>query len=729
MRTRVPRATAVLVGLGLTAAWAPAVATTDSTAATTVDCSWASPGVPLEQAFTRAGQEAGVPAELVKAVSYLQSRWDDHGGRPSADGGYGPMNLTDLAVASGDKGDGSSSRPAASSQTARLGARLTGLPLSRVKTDPVANVCAGAAVLASYQDTPSPDVNDWREAVARYGGSSRELARQVFTTLRHGESRVTDRGDTVTLAAQSQATVPAAPQAAAGTGRTDCPVVLACEWVPAPYEKGDPAEPDSTSSYGNHDIADRTGRGGPRLRYIVIHDTEATYDGSLDLVQDPTYVAWNYTVRSSDGHIAQHLDAKDVGWHAGNWYVNMHSIGIEHEGKGGNGGWFTEAMYQRSATLVRHLARKYDIPLDPAHVIGHDQVPGTTAGATASVHWDPGPYWDWEHYFELLRAPIAGKARPTSGVKVGDVVTVKPGYAGNPQTLTQCEEQSPGSGPCRVGAPTNFATLHQGPSATSPLAKDVGTHPTGSPDGTTSVNDVSARAQAGNRLVVAALQDDWVQVSWSGELAWIHNPAARPVLVRTPGATVTVRPGATSAPVYGRAYPEESAYPSTVPYQSVSPVEYTLKPGQAYALTDRRVVTDYYRATTYDGSAPGDRTDVRGRDVYYQLALNHRIFYVRAADVQVHEPGRLVNRSRPRVQGRPQVGQRLTALPGTWSGGAPASLAHRWFRDGRPVAGARSATYVVGRRDVGHRLAVVVTASAPNAKDVRATSRSVRIRR
>ena len=65
---------------------------------------------------------------------------------------------------------------------------------------------------------------------------------------------------------------------------------------------------------------------------------------------DPTYLSWHYTLRSSDGHIAQHLDARNVGWHAGNWYVNMHSIGLEHEGIAAQGAtWFTESMYRTSA--------------------------------------------------------------------------------------------------------------------------------------------------------------------------------------------------------------------------------------------------------------------------------------------------------------------------------------------------------------------------------------------
>lgn len=641
MRNAPPRVIAVAAGAGLIAALAPtAIATAESPAArSSVDCSWITATTTLDQAFARSSEASGVPVAVLKAVSYMESRWDNHDSTPSADGGYGPMNLTDLAAGNDTgKGDGSVRTPA-SATTARLGAKLTGLGLATVKSSPNANVCAGAAVLASYQGKPSNDVNAWTKAVTRFGSSgdsNEEFAKQVYAVMRKGQSRTTAEGQKVTLGAEPAAKVPAT---AKSSSRTDCPTTITCEWVPAPYQKIDPADPDTTGNYGNHDLADRTGKGGPKLKYIVIHDTEGSYDGSVQLAQDPTYLAWNYTVRSSDGHIAQHLDAKDVGWHAGNWYINMHSIGVEHEGKGGNGGWYTESMYQNSAKLVKYLAKEYRIALDPAHIIGHDQVPGITAGATASVHWDPGPYWDWEHYFDLLGAPIGGKKPAAHHLKVGDVVTVRPGYAGNIHTLTQCEEQSPGSGACQDGAPTNFATLYQAPSETAPFAKDIGTHPTGSADGTTKVNDVSARAQAGNQLVVKAVQGDWVQVSWAGELAWIHNPAAHRVLVKSHADTITVKPGAATAPVYGRAYPEKAAYPSTVTYQTVSPVEYTLKPGQSYVLTDRHVVTDYYNAKTFDGTTPGDRTDVIGKDTYYQIDIAHRVFFVRAADVRINHGG------------------------------------------------------------------------------------------
>lgn len=96
-------------------------------------------------------------------------------------------------------------------------------------------------------------------------------------------------------------------------------------------------------------------------------------------MQKPDYLAWHYSIRSADGHVDQHVRTKDVGWHAGNWYVNAKSVGIEHEGfLTDPGAWYTEAMYRASARLVRYLAGRYGIPLDRQHILGHDNVPGPT---------------------------------------------------------------------------------------------------------------------------------------------------------------------------------------------------------------------------------------------------------------------------------------------------------------------------------------------------------------
>jgi hypothetical protein len=57
---------------------------------------------------------------------------------------------------------------------------------------------------------------------------------------------------------------------------------------------------------------------------------------------------------------------------------------------------------------------------------------------------------------------------------------------------------------------------------------------------------------------------------------------------------------------------------------------YTIAPGQRYVTTGP-VSTDYYSATEYLGPT----VRVAGRDVYYQISFNHRMAFVRAADVTV----------------------------------------------------------------------------------------------
>jgi hypothetical protein len=684
----------------------------------------------LDEAFSAAADVTGVPADLLKAVSYMESRWDQHAGQVSADGGYGVFNLAGGAGPGHAHGDGlplsavTDKQGPAREGTAELAraAALTGLDAATLKSDAQANVCGGAALLASYQAqaqavrdgateaesaAPSETLAVWEDAVSRMSDVE-GFATQVYQTLREGAGTTTPADGSVVLTGNRDVVVPRA--ASTSDPEADCPEDLGCEWLPAPYEKGSPDLPDGTGDYGNHDQADRTGAGGPSLDYILIHDTETAYQPTVNLVQDPSYLAWNYTLRSSDGHVANHLDPADVGWHAGNWFLNMHSIGLEHEGWAGTGAWYTEAMYQSSAALVRHLAAEHDIPLDRAHVIGHDQVPGILPGYTKNVHWDPGPYWDWDHYFELLGAPIGGDLAATTNVEPGDVVEVRTGYADNPNAVTGCEAASPGSGDCVEDAGTNFRYLHQSPSDDAPLAKDPGWKPDGS-NGTTYASDVSARVQSGHKLVVDRVEGDWLGVWWAGSLAWLHNPAEHPVVVPATAQTVTVA-GDAPAPVFGRAYPEASAYEDHpgVPVQPVTPIEYEVGVEQTYAVADDHVASDYYRATTFDGSGPGDRTVVRGDDVYYQVWLAHRHVFVNAGDVELHDPV-VADVTGPTIEGRARPGKVLTADAGTYLPD-DVSVTYQWLRDGEPVRWATGSRYLVMGRDLGAELAVQVTVSA-----------------
>jgi N-acetyl-anhydromuramyl-L-alanine amidase AmpD len=612
----------------------------------------------LQREFAVAAQRYHVPLSVLLGVSYLESRWDGHGGAPSVSGGYGPMHLTDAHTAiagsgtarSEAEGDprGDASRPMslpapttqntvpavsalpASLRTAYRAASLTGLPASRLREDPADNVLGGAALLASYQrqlKLPlSSDPGEWFGAVARYAQSddsvaAADFAGDVFQTIRDGAARTTDSGQKVTLAASPDvrpdtAQIHALGLPALDTSNTECPKTVACEWVPAPYEQYGPDPED----YGNYDKADRPKDSS--IDYIVIHDTEATWDETLQLVQDPTYLGWHYTVRSSDGLIAEHMHTTDVGWHAGNWYVNSKSIGVEHEGfLADPDAWYTEEMYRSSARLVRYLAAKYDIPLNRQHILGHDNVPGPTPAYVAGMHTDPGPYWDWAHYFALLGAPF----HPTAGPN-GGLVTIDPDYAANQPEYTGCVTAGQDCAPHGSTA----IHLYSAPSLDAPLVTDVGLHPSG--PSTVDVNDTGARASTGQQYVVAGRQGEWTAIWYLGQKAWFLDPRSNPTAVNAAGLVLTPKPGLSSIPVYGEAYPEASAYPANVPAQPLSPLQYTLPAGQSYVVGGS-THGEYFYSKTFDTS---DQAWVKGRQKYYEIQFGQRVAFVNADDVVLH---------------------------------------------------------------------------------------------
>ncbi|MFJ8026332.1 N-acetylmuramoyl-L-alanine amidase [Streptomyces sp. NPDC096311] len=610
----------------------------------------------LQNVFTDAANEYHVPRSVLLGVSYLQSRWDARPGTPSVVGGYGPMHLVDArqakdtsptpAPSESHRGGaqppaaaaGSSASPAAgspggrSAQPAdlRRAAGLIGAPVARLRTDAEANVRGGAALLAETQrqlgKPLSTNPADWWEAVARFPGtgdttSAAEYANNVFAVIRKGAHRTTDSGQQVTLPA-SPGVHPRTPhpQAARRPKEVECPAELTCDWLAAPY-----VEYDDNGDYGNHDLADRPR--DQKIEYIVIHDTEAGLPSMRQTVQDPTEASWHYSIRSKDGHVTQHIRTKDVAWHSGNQFVNARSIGIEHEGfLRQPDAWYTEQMYQSSAKLVRYLAKKYDIPLDRQHIFGHDNVAAPTTSSIPDMHDDPGPFWDWRHYFDLLGAPLRATAGPDS-----DLVTVLPDFATHKPLFTGCTKSGVKCAPHGSSA----VRLHTEPDEHAPLIQDPGRRPDGE-DSTEDVNDLGSRVSAGQTYAVAGRSGDWTAIWYQGHKAWFKNPKNHPTAVGASGRFVTPKEGLSEIPVFGRALPEEEAYPEGVEQQSESPLPYTLLAGQRYVAQSRPVGSYIDRSTFSDTPS----LVVTGREEYYEIQFGHRIAYVRASDVDlVRVPG------------------------------------------------------------------------------------------
>ncbi|HEX4701621.1 MAG TPA: peptidoglycan recognition family protein, partial [Pseudonocardiaceae bacterium] len=573
-----------------------------------------SPSTDRQRDFTAAATEFDVPVDVLLAVSYGETAWEAHGGRPSTTGAYGPMALVDLpagtATAKGDQ-----DQPAL--HTLTTAATLVGADPATLKSSDQANIRGGAALLASYADGAST-LNGWYDAVARYGGG-RDFADTVFATIRSGAARHTDDGQNLTLTASPNAT-PTVPPAPTSTVQAECPRTLTCTFIPAAYQQTGPSKLD----YGNYDFADRPTK-GLTVDYIVLHDTEESYAGTIATFQDPFHFASaHYVVDGVAGTVTQMVPTKDVAWHAGNWYVNMHSVGIEQVGFAVRGAtWFTERMYQTTAALVRYLAARYGIRLDRQHIIGHDDVPGISPAGVPGMHWDPGPFWDWGHFMNLL-----GQHTFPTGGPHSKVVTINPVFADNIQTVTDCEQRQPV--PAQAAS---FVYLRTAPSPTAPLFNDPGLNPTGTV-GTTCAADWGDKASAGQQFAVADRQGDWIGIWWDGSEVWFEN--LRDHRVATPTSTFVVQPksGRTSIPTYGVAYPDASDYPADIPPKVVIPLPYTIQTGQSYVFGGT-TPTDYYYAQTIDNSLPDDHTDVHGTQRYLEIQLGHRVAFVNAADVLV----------------------------------------------------------------------------------------------
>src|SRR5256886_7853349 len=336
------------------------------TALLPVQAAVAASGFSLQSAMQSAATNRGVPLPLVEAVAYVNSRWEVTG-RPSGDGGVGPMHVM----------------PAQLAQAATLSGHST----AQITTDPAANVDAGAALLANAH-TGGTDLASWRAATEAVHGHY--VANQIYKVLQTGASRTTATGELITLDPQpaaSASTSPAAPAAAT----VQSPDYPPASWVPA-----DPA---------NYTVANRP-HDYP-VDMIVIHDIEGTAGSAIQAFQDPARQASAHYVVADDGSITQMVLEHDIAWHAGNWDYNTRAIGIEHEGFATGPNWYTSTMYEASAHLAASICSRWGVPMDRTHVIGHYQVPdpnnpGLYGGA--DHHTDPGSNWNWSYYMSLAQS-------------------------------------------------------------------------------------------------------------------------------------------------------------------------------------------------------------------------------------------------------------------------------------------------------------------------------------
>lgn len=414
-----------------------------------------------------------IPAGTLEAIAFVQSRWLHL--QPGSAQAQGHLHMP---VAHGVMG-----LYAGGGFADQVGeaARLLGVPAEQIKRNPRLNVFAAAALLDREIRKDSglavrPTSEAIRPALARYAGFSpsphksqvEDYARSsfAFDVLLAQDRGINDRGIVVperaiawerafapqqlialraplvrldvtrdrietanytldpsseTLVAKAPRPVRAAPGGTLAQPATDVGILSTdygpALWVASPYYH-------ARSSYSS----------------VTIHTAQGSYAGTISWFRSNPYsVSAHYVIRSSDGQVTQMVRNANAAHHVG--AHNGTTLGIEHEGYVNNSSWYTTAMYNSSAALVRSFCAKYSAIScanaynGPAHsgvvvlptavdVKGHQHY-------SSQDHTDPGINWNWRHYYTLLN-PSSGTTNilDTFESSVGHFTT-GPAYSGS----------------------------------------------------------------------------------------------------------------------------------------------------------------------------------------------------------------------------------------------------------------------------------------------------------
>ena len=259
----------------------------------------------LRREHEAAAEEYDVPIELLLAMGYVNTLWEMP---PPSVSDYDPGDLHGR----GEYGIMQLARNPARDTLGRA-ASLTNLPESELKTDLTANIRGGAALLSEIQGREKPDgVNGWQKAVAEYGGGAL-YAKEVYEALDKGASLETSTGERVSLAPQRVEI----PQIYEAQGAEDYP--------PARWSGADRSNFTASRRERTYNI-----------NRIVIHVVEGSASSAVRWFKEPIANVSAHYVTSRSGAVIQCVLEKHIAWHAGNWWYNTHSIGIEHAGYGSN---------------------------------------------------------------------------------------------------------------------------------------------------------------------------------------------------------------------------------------------------------------------------------------------------------------------------------------------------------------------------------------------------------
>lgn len=247
------------------------------------------------------------------------------------------------------------------------------------------------------------------------------------------------------------------------TGGNSAPTVQSVDYAPAIWNQA------ATCNFSSRSQA---------VTAVTIHDVEGSYASCISWFQNCNAgVSAHYVVRSSDGQVTQMVLESKKAWHVGT--ENGYTVGIEHEGYASQTGWYTNAMVQSSANLVKDIclsqninpAAAYNGPSCNCHstqpasvkIKGHQHNPNT-----GKV--DPGINWPWGTFYSLINNTSTTCGIP-SGLSATSVATNSAalGWAAVSGALSYNIQYKPSSSSTwlTVTSTTNSVTINGLTAATS----------------------------------------------------------------------------------------------------------------------------------------------------------------------------------------------------------------------------------------------------------------------
>jgi len=239
-------------------------------------------------------------------------------------------------------------------------------------------------------------------------------------------------------------------------------------------------------------------RGRPgAIRYIVIHDIEGPASAGISTFREHDAKTSAHYIVDDAGAIVQMVHEHDVANHAGHALYNGYGIGIEHAGHSQHDE-YTDAEYRGSAKLVAEIAARNRIPIDALHIVGHSQVPRvdevlapcsrtSTICGGKSQHDDPGPFWNWGKYMDLVKAAAqaigySGDGAPDPKLADAPASTLVLDHAlPGANWITQCAARGDGSDATNA-MQSAFRTMDDDPHAESRYVQRA-VDPCGDPTG------------------------------------------------------------------------------------------------------------------------------------------------------------------------------------------------------------------------------------------------------